>query len=251
VNRREFLFAAVGFVIGGLIVAPPSKVLLPGNLDAELGDLRRQIQALNTAAAPQELTYSESVDNTHAMDLDFVIGKGAQVVVARLSFKFKPYRATSSSAGGNSGAGSSHAHGSAAHSHSHSHGFAVSSGTGNQTVSFSDVSNTFFKTGAAVTDTADVQSNATSTTPGSTGGEAAHTHSVGASSLAVSEGGSTTVSALSVDGVDKTSLLGGPWASDTVDLDLKAVMPVGDGGWHVVTLTPVAQGRIVAVLRLA
>jgi hypothetical protein len=242
-------------------------VILPGTVQQDIADLQRQIHALNTAAAPQELTYSESVDNAHPMDLDFVIGNGVQAVVARLSFKFKPFRTTSGSAGGASGTESaghthsegSHAHSSAAHSHSHPHTWPITGTVGG-------AASLVLAGGASVLDINNNSSNiatttdATSTTPGNTGanngsgtgGESAtHTHSVGGSSLGVTEGTSTTISALFVDGVDKTSLLGGPWTVATVDLDLKAVMPVGDGGWHVVTLTPAAQGRIVAVLRLA
>jgi hypothetical protein len=225
---------------------PPNKVLQPGDLGQELGDLRRQITALNTAGQPHPLSFNESVDATHPMYLDFVIANGITPAFAKLSFKFRLYRTTSSFAGGTTGQGSAHGHG--AHSHSHAHGQNSSSNPS------SDSSNAAFQihthqyndpgTGA-VTQTS---SDATNATPGN---ESTHTHSVGASSLGVSEGSATTITAIGVDGIDKTALLGGgPWASDTVDLDIAAVLPLGNGLWHYLTLTPASQGRIVAVLRL-
>jgi hypothetical protein len=104
----------------------------------------------------------------------------------------------------------------------------------------------------AAANTAPINADATSTTPGSTGGASVdHTHSVGASSLGVGEGTSTTISAIGVDGVDKTALLGGgPWIADTVDLDVSKVLPLGDGHWHRITLTTAGQGRIVAELNI-
>jgi hypothetical protein len=224
----------------------PNQILRPGDLGQDLDDIRRQIHALNTTAVPQPLSFNESVDATHPMALDFVIGNGIKLVIAKLSFRFRLYRTTSSFAGGTTGSGSAHGHG--AHSHSHAHGQNSSSNPS------SDSSNAAFQihthqyndpgTGA-VTQTS---SDATNATPGN---ESTHTHSVGASSLGVSEGSATTITAIGVDGVDKTALLGGgPWAADTVDLDVAAVLPLGNGLWHYITLTPAGQGRIVAVLRL-
>lgn len=257
-------------------MAPPNRVLLPGTIDQELGDIRRQIHALNTAGAtPQPLTYSESVDNAHPMSVDFVLPAGIQSASCKLSFKFRPFRSTSSSAGGATGAESAvHSHGhshtsaaEAAHSHAsaaHLHDTPVGVVVAGVAVTLAGVgAHGMLWEGAGLAGTIDSNSttpgstgSTTPGTPGNTGSDASnesatHTHSVGGSSLGVSEGTSTTISALAVDGVDKTSLLGGPWTVDTIDLDLTAVLPLGDGAWHAVTLTPAGQGRVVAVLRLA
>ncbi|HBH40819.1 MAG TPA: hypothetical protein DDW26_02755 [Rhizobiales bacterium] len=234
---------------------PPNKILMPGTNDQDLGDIRRRLSGLETAgAAPVPRLYNESVDASHAMDLDFPLPNGVQAATAKLSFKFKPYRTTSSFAGGNTGGESvGHTHASAAHSHSHAHTIpidAVGVPGPNVTIGGGGGTNLFYNVAAA--NTAPINADATSTTPGSTGGASVdHTHSVGASSLGVGEGTSTTISAIGVDGVDKTALLGGgPWIADTVDLDVSKVLPLGDGHWHRITLTTAGQGRIVAELNI-
>jgi hypothetical protein len=239
------------------MAGPPNKVLLPDNMDKELGDLRRRILGLETAGkTPQPFTFDESIDATHPMYIDFVLPAGIQSASAKLSFRFRLYRATSSTAGGTTGSdagggtgsGTNHVHASAAHTHHN-----TPSVGGSPTYALSNPA------GLEVANGPVSGWNTDSTTPGNTGietshthSEGAHTHSVGGSSLGVAEGASTSVVAIGVDGVDKTALLGGgPWAGATVDLDLTAVLPLGDGGWHYVTLTPAGQGRIVAILKLA
>jgi hypothetical protein len=222
---------------------------MPGTIDQELGDIRRQLLALNTAGAtPQLIPYSESVDAGHAMDLDFPLSSGVQPAFAKLSFKFKPYRTTSSFAGGNTGGQSvSHSHPSAAHGHETFHAL----GTQAAVPAMADLMTDGNANGYALLFSAGVDAVSFSTTPGSTGaGSVDHAHPVGGSSLGVTEGTSTTITAIGVDGVDKTSLLGGPWTVDTVDLDVSKVLPLGDGAWHRITLTSAGQGRIVAVLRM-
>lgn len=220
----------------------PNVILTPDTLDKQLGDLRRQILALSTAGATaQTRPYSESVDAAHPFYLDFVMAKGIQPAIAKLSFKFRLYRSTSSFAGGNTGGQSAgHTHGSAAHSHTITLVHTVVAATLSLSAGPTITDNSGNTAGGPVAVSGD------STTPGSTGGGSVdHTHSVGASSLGVTEGSSTTIATLLVDGVDKTSVLGGPWGVDTVGLDVAKVLPLGDGLWHTIQLTPVAQGRLV------
>ena len=240
-------------------MGPPNKVLLPDNLDKEIGDLRRRILALETAGSQASpMPYSESVDASHPYYIDFVIPSGVQPSIAKLSFKFRLYRSTSSFAGGNTGSGNGsgtsgvsagHSHASAGHTHHNSP--TVGAGGAALSINGSTLNMASGPNSGWDTD---------STTPGSTGGqsgdhthtEGSHTHTVGASSLGVGEGTATTITAIGVDGVDKTALLGGgPWNSDTVDLDVSKVLPLGDGLWHTIQLTPAGQGRIVAILKLA
>jgi hypothetical protein len=225
---------------------------MPDNFDRELGDLRRQIHSLNTAGAtPVPRLYSESVDAAHPMDLDFPLPNGVQAATAKLSFKFKPYRTTNSFAGGASGGESvGHTHASAAEV-AHSHTWHADANVYANTLTVGGGGN-FVGAGAAGPFDP-VTTSVTPGTPGSTGGDSVgHTHTVGASSLGVAEGTATTIAAIGVDGADKTSLLGGgPWNADTVDLDVAAVLPLGDGHWHRITLTTAGQGRIVAELKLA
>jgi hypothetical protein len=240
-------------------MAPPNRVLRPDAPDLDMGDVRRRLFALETAGVnPTVRAYNESVDNAHPMDIDFVIPNNIQIPLAKLSFHFKPYRTTSSFAGGNTGAGTSHLHNTGSetgHSHSHSHGLTpLGSFNGVTAVWWDGLVPQLAQAGTQATDNTSIGSNAAGSSGhnhGNTGGEASHTHSIGASTLGVSEGTSTTISALAVDGVDKTSTLGGPWTVDTVDLDISKVLPLGDGLWHKVTLTPVAQGRIVVELKVS
>jgi len=244
-------------------MAPPNKILLPDNLDREIGDLRRRIVALETAGSqPSPLVYNESVDAAHPMYLDFVIASGVQPTIAKLSFKLRLYRTTSSFAGGatgsgngaGTGAGSSHNHGSAA-SVAHTHHNSPTVGAGGAALSINGSTLNMASGPNSGWDT----DSTTPGNPGATGSEASHTHTegshthpVGASSLGVSEGTATTITAIGVDGVDKTALLGGgPWIADTVDLDVSKVLPLGDGLWHYIQLTTAGQGRIVAELKLS
>jgi hypothetical protein len=174
-----------------------------------------------------------------------LIGSGSKITTAKLSFKFRPYRSTSSFAGGSTGG---NAAGESGHSHSHAHSMSIGAGGAGGTLNMVAPNGPLqLSAGGPLTDTTTINNDAT----GSSGHSHSHSHTVGGSSLGVSEGSATTIAALAVDGVDKTTLLGGPWASDVVDLDLAAVMPMGDGAWHTITLTPAGQGRIVALLRLA
>lgn len=241
------------------------RILRPKSLSSTSSDHHARLTKLERGGVElSAMPFDQSIDAGHPMDLYFPISTGYQPPIALLSFKFLPYRSTSSSAGGATGAESAvHSHGhshtsaaSVAHSHGHSHTWHIAAGAATQAINSAGAGVVQM---ATVTDDIPTTTVATSTTPGtpgSTGSDASnesaiHTHSVGGSSLGVSEGTSTTIAALAVDGVDKTSILGGPWAADTVDLDVAAVLPLGDGHWHRITLTTAGQGRIVAVLKIA
>ncbi len=184
------------------------------------------------------------------MYLDFVIPSGVQIPIAKLSFKFRLYRTTSSFAGGNTGGESAtHNHGHAHSGPSHNHTWHIQTGTGPASMqgNLGIVSDTV----NAASDVPTTNAGTGNTGSDSTANNVDHTHSIGASSLGVAEGTATTISALLVDGVDKTSTLGGPWLVDKPDLDISGVLPLGDGLWHTIQLTPAGQGRIVVELKLA
>lgn len=60
----------------------------------------------------------------------------------------------------------------------------------------------------------------------------------------------TSVS-IKIDSTDYTSTLGGPWTTDTVELDITKVMPNKIGVFHTIQLTPNQNGRITGELRFS
>ena len=100
--------------------------------------------------------------------------------------------------------------------------------------------------------TAPVNTDATNTTPGATGGESApHTHNINVTStLGVTEGAVATGVAIAFDGVDQTAALGGPFNADVVELDVRRFLVTSTGLWHVIAMQPTGLGRIEAHLRL-
>jgi len=234
-------------------MAAPNVVLMPDNLDLELGDLRRKIRAIETQApTAQPYGWQESVDAGHPMQLWLPISSGLKYSIAKLSLKMLPYRTNSSFAGGNTGGSSqNHVHAAAAHAHRI---FQFASGTPMGATAHKFWTWVADQTQALldVLTPSNVDLYSENTTPGNDGlNSVDHTHAVGGSSLGVSEGSTSTVTAIGVDGVDKTSALGGgPWG-DTVDLDISSVLPTGDGIFHYVQLTTAGQGRVQAWLKLA
>lgn len=179
--------------------------------------------------------------------------------------KFRLFRTYSSLTLSNTGAGTSHNHGHTHASAAHQHDlFSFSANIGDVTVFSNWNDGNGHQIVLPANWGAPPNFAAFSTTPGATGsdstGEASHTHSVsGTSILGVSESGTTTtISNIAIDGVDVTAQLpatattpaGGPWANDFVDLDLTSLMPTGNGGWHVVSLTVTGLGRLMSILRL-
>lgn len=224
-------------------MAPPNKIILP-NADPQADILRRLLALETTGGTVQLRPYTWDVDAAHPALLDFVIGKGAQPAVARLSFMFRPFRTTSSFAGGTTGADAS---GESGHTHSHAHNLGIGGGVGGTAIQLFGTAGPLEGAGGPFTDTNTVATNAAA----SSGHAHSHSHSVAASSLGISEGASTTISTLLVDGVDRTSVLGGPWLVAKVNLDVAKYLPLGDDAFHTITLTPAGQGRIVAEFSLA
>jgi hypothetical protein len=130
------------------------------------------------------------------------------------------------------------------HSHSHGHTLAIqaaifANAVGNATGGTPGQ----LATAGGMTDTTTVQANAA--------GSSGHSHSLtGSSSQAVTDGPIATVTAISVDGVDVTGTLGGPWNGDVVEMDITAVFQTDTGRWHTIALTLSGLGRICSLLRL-
>jgi hypothetical protein len=194
------------------------------------------ISALAIDGLLTALVYTDDVDVAHPMYIDYFSTNGITPNPAWLSFKLRKYRTTTSTT---SNAGS-------AHHHTHGHSLPVAGNAinvnsflgfdGGGNFAESDV------TGATVHgayNTAPTNNDATD--------ESGHTHT---SSLGVVEDTTTTITNLLVDGVDKTSVLGGPWTTDQVQINLAGVLPTGDGHYHTIQLTPSSRGRIISILQV-
>ena len=214
--------------------------------DASLGRFAGQGSAQN-----DNFPYNDNVDNAHPAYIDYVLPKNFQrLVSARLSFKLRLYRTYNSlSLTATGGQSANHTHASASHGHTM---FEVGGapGASTNTVWFANGN-----TNPIVLITPNVGNTSplvtTATTPGATGTASVdHTHPVsGTATLGVTEGAATTVAAIAFDGVDQTVALGGPWSTDTVELDVTRFTPTTIGMFHTVTITPAGQGRIVSLLR--
>ena len=78
-----------------------------------------------------------------------------------------------------------------------------------------------------------------------------HTHGLtGSTTQAVTEGPVASITAISFDGADKTSGLGGPWTGDVVELDISSVFLKAPGLWHEIALSLSGLGRVVSLLRI-
>jgi hypothetical protein len=200
------------------------------------------------------LWYADNIDGTHAANLYYIIPSNVgRIVSAKLSLKMLPYRTYNtlsvSSTGGQS---VTHSHVEAAHSHNHAHTIPVDAGAAVASVAFGVGINLQNNNAGGGGNTAPINSDATSTSPGSTGGASVdHTHNVSASGiLGVTEGATATGVTIAFDGVDQTAKLGGPFNADVVELDVRRFLMVSIGAWHLIAMQPSAVGRINAHLRL-
>jgi hypothetical protein len=146
----------------------------------------------------------------------------------------------------------SHNHTSAAHSHSHQHNLALAGGGSANTVSI--VSGALNAFSGPVTDTSTVATDATGTTPGSGGtnaaGSSGHTHTVtGTDVVGITEWAVATGVTVKVNGTDRTSALGGGsgFTSNQTELAL-ALAWLNLGAWNTIDLTPSGLGRITGHL---
>jgi hypothetical protein len=199
----------------------------------------------------------DNVDLTHPISLSYLIPSNSQRVMrALLSWRlhaYRTYNTLSVSATGTESVG--HTHASAAHNHNHGHNMAIGSGGVGGTLNMVSPNGPLqLSSGGPLTDTTTVVNDATSTTPGSTGGVSAnHTHNVSASGvLGITEGTTATNITLSFDGVDQTAALGGPWNTDVVELDVTqflTILPLG--AWHTIALSSATLGQIESHLRVS
>jgi hypothetical protein len=229
---------------------PPA---IPADVQYQTSGATRGLIAQPISSTPPGTPYSfaDNIDATHPAYLDFELPANVKPNFAKLSFRFRLYRTynsfTLSATGGQS---VTHTHG---HSHTeaaHTHHNSPTVGAGGAALSINGSTLNMASGPNSGWDT-------DSTTPGATGSDATgasvdHTHTVsGSSTLGVTEGIATTITAIAIDSTNITaSLGGGPWASDINGLDITSSMPSGDGKWHTITLTPSGQGRMVAILRL-
>lgn len=183
------------------------------------------------------LPYEGDVDATHPANFDYVIPRNFQrLVSAKLSFRIRAYRnyATTTNA--------------TIHSH------ALSSGTGAiaQTAGF-DAGGKL--TSPAVPNVVSVGGEYTvgAMTSGSPPGPiitAGHTHD---QVNGITESAAPVNPGLTVafDSTDRTTVLGGPWNTDMVEIDVTQYLPVSVSAWHTMTLQPNQVAHITGFLRLS
>ena len=207
------------------------------------------LQAISSTPPNTPQGWADNVDSTHPFYLDFELPSGIKPNIAKLSFKFRLYRTYNSYSASATG---SDATGESGHSHSHAHSSSITFGATNQAYNITTDLNGNLGNQSGQSVTANGAIGIGTNAAGSSGHSHSHTHSIsGSSTLGVTEGTSTTITAIAIDGADVTAALGGgPWGSDVNGLDITSLMPTGDGKWHTISLTPSGLGRIVAILRL-
>ncbi len=210
--------------------------------------------------------YVDNIAVGFPLNCDYVIPANFQrLLSAKLSIKLRAFRTYNSFSATATGAGTAHLHGhSVTHSHSHNHGshqhnISIAPGGGGNALSFVSVSTPqISQVGiSGGTDTTSIvlttpSTDATVTAPGNTDNEATHTHPVSiTSTLGIFEGAVATAVTITNDGVDRTTILGGPWSTDQVEIDIAKVLPITTKAFHTIALVGSGLGRIEALLRLS
>jgi hypothetical protein len=228
--------------------SPPLKAALASRLVAIAHDVT--VGSVPGFGSGQNDTFvnRDNVDPTHPMNLSYLVPSNAQrVVSARLSWRLHAFRTysslTLSNTGGESGV---HNH---PHTTTHGHSWHIYSAPGSGPASLWSSVNTVQEITAGAQDIP-----TTAVAPGSTDNNTTdHTHSVsGTTTLGIAEGASATGITISFDGVDKTALLGGPWSTDVVELDVTPFLTLRPAAaWHTITLSSATLGQIESHLRIA
>lgn len=194
------------------------------------------------------------VDNCTAafpFTFDFVIPKNFQRWTSvHASFKLRAFRRYVSAINNSSVTSSGTAH---------YHWFGGYSGAGAAAHPASWDANQNMTTTDGIINTSNTSNEIVGTSPGSgtaagVGTPAGHTHTLTPTtslSTGIFEDTTPTSVSLKVDGTDYTATLGGPWTSDTVELDITKVMPNATGVFHTIQLTPNQNGRITVDLRFS
>ena len=166
---------------------------------------------------------------------------------------------THSTPSGTSGAGSSHDHtlsGTSATEAAHLHGVNGNAGSSNpdtphsHTIGLNTATPDAHSHGIGSYDAAAEATHTHSTPSGTSGSEASHTHAAGAITLVdgVTEGATAAGLNITIDGVDRTTALGGPWSADAGPLDITPYLidsrfiPVD--GRHAIILDSTGDGAI-------
>lgn len=216
------------------------------------GTLIARFGPLGASGALQAYGGYQPVDASHNATLRFELPPNVvrTILEVRLSFSLKPFRATQQTA---SGAGSLHAHtiGTA-----HQHRWASWDGVVTTAPSAYKSRNVYASgygyvgtqmDSNAIMDGKDLLTDNAGGVAGTSGNEGSHTHALNAPSGLYDVGMAQGIHVL-VDGVDRTTALGGPWgvgsALDVSDLDLSQWITTV--GWHEILLTSTTLGVIVA-----
>lgn len=209
----------------------------------------------NGSAQDDQYVYPDAADSTHAYNFDYVIPSNFQrLVVAKLSFKIRPFRTYNTISGVNTGNDNAdHVHG-MTHTHSHSHTWHITLNAGiNANIGLNAAVPQIESTLAA----ADIgtTTDATASSASLTGGRSAfHQHPLNLSqTLGITESAAPLNPGITVavDGTDVTASLGGPFNADQVEIDVTKVLKTSIKTWHVMTLQPNQNVRITGILRIS
>ena len=203
----------------------------------------------NGSAQDDQYVYPDAADASFAYNFDYVIPSNFQrLVSAKLSFKIRPYRTYSSLSLTTTG---TNAAGSSGHSHSHNHTWSVDGASyaaaNLNTDNGGHVGNSAGGAGGTAIPT-------TTNAAGESGHSHSHNHTVsGTTTLGITEDAAPVNPGLtvSVDGVDVTTKLGGPFNADQVEIDVTQVVATPIKIWHTLSLQPNQRVRITGILRLS
>ena len=199
--------------------------------------------------------FPDAADATFPYNFKYLLpGNYQRLVAAKLSFTLQPYRTYSTITLASTGGQSVNHH----HPHTHgSHGhqmFAWSSNGGSLAISdWTDGSSTHigFATTGHPPDT--LTSFGATPTSDNTAADVDHTHTVsGTTTLGIAEDAAPSNPGITVtiDGVDVTAQIGGPFNSDMIEVDITQVLKTTPKIWHTLALQPNQRVRIYGLLSL-
>ncbi len=185
-------------------------------------------------------------DATHPVYVPYIVpALAGGIIKVTLSWYRKPFRSTVNLNPSSIGPDAS---GESGHSHNHAHTIPIDGGIlpgANDAIGNAGIGgNLFFNHPAS---TAPTNPNAN----GSSGHSHNHSHTLtGTGVQSIAEGPTATITALAMDGLDKTNALGGPWSGDMVELDISSLFPKTSGRWHEIAFSLSGLGRVVSLLRI-
>ena len=212
------------------------------------------------AAQIDTQAYPDNCGPGFPFHFDFYLASNLVAVnYAKLSFFLRAFRTDYDfSVHGTGTESAGHSHGSAAHTHtgpSHNHAMQIAGGVAGQALTINVGGPMIDAVGGPFNDSTTMAAAGTSatgsTTPGSTGGESGtHTHTVtGTDVVGITEFATATGVTVKVNGVDRTSALGGGAGFTTNQTELALVLSwLSLGAWNTIDLTPSGLGRITGHL---